>query len=1178
MSEETAEEKEKSVGRNDSPRRKSCTTDGFLVPSSELDHDFDLPVQEGDITGRIRVIEKSRTDVSLANGIEDTFSIDASSSSPKKPHPLRSPVNKYSSLIRAQVLSSVLDNQDKHLATKTARNFAKAPLKLKFSLSSKGTAWNLEDDDEAVSGCSMDGVPFGYTTGGLYYSTDEHLQTLHTLDNEEENTFPVEMEKKHSGMKGTKISKLARRLSQRREKGHLRNQGRSHSLEDLESPSGGASHQASNKSPRLQRTLSVNQRSSPRSRFSVQENRFSFNNREFKDKSKKKREANVDALVDAIVRKETDEIRNILESEDVDINDLNDDGFAPLDVAVMLGSFPIIKMLLLYGAHESTKLPRSYLSKHVNMLLKEAELRVDDLTTAVVHVSYTTSSEIKENERLFQEWLWRKHLLDQMKKGLSKMALPDKPSSVTISVASEDSLLVRFIEPLSEKVIVSKYKIQWSKSSDFKLLEGEYVLRDLRSLEYTICNLQKSVLYYIRVCCGNLKGFGSWLESTPSCAMPSTWHEVDDSKPRFQGRLNVIDDLFGRVWKSHEEFSPFRPMVPHRPRSNTFGNETGTENGVSPRTSRKSAMKKSLTKYTNLLFHSAPKFARHLKRGVYLASLLFTDDEKLLVTLDENIPIIEVDDNHPSTFLQDFCWLMKVACTWKDVKKLKQEIEKKSSSTSILFRCKLLQAADTLQGALGKQDLGRLHYKPVKDRNGSTVIVAVNYVIHSSSFRPRIMSLKWLSLSKLQKKTQLAPLQAGVQDELFSASEMLLSSVREKIQYFENSKKCLERGLYIGYLKLRTFVDAIHVVVEENYPNVLPHVKIRDNPNVSREEWQWLQTLDSMKEDIQEPSKTAHEFQVLVAEAAESLMEKLGVSKEASRLHRIYDREVVELDENVSFIIVFPPPEEVCSAPGQLDCLSNQKNYISLSVQTFEMVHMYTYQQEFICHYSRLSSVLDMDSVISQHSLREAFSPNEVQLAKARQEQLLDFQRELDETWQGMRWILDALHYARDRQIRGGIPLLEVFQYSGCHPDGQCCVFSSDLKGKVHCNGHSPSGGSPKEGVVQIHTAGETSLPPGATVTLHITPSTRAGEVVKMVVQQLHKKCQNRDKSARWHNLSDEKIKDLCLVAVIGGQEKCFRDDFKPLQFQNPWKRGRLYLRLRSEALAASSSGYFTSV
>lgn len=36
-----------------------------------------------------------------------------------------------------------------------------------------------------------------------------------------------------------------------------------------------------------------------------------------------------------------------------------------------------------------------------------------------------------------------------------------------------------------------------------------------------------------------------------------------------------------------------------------------------------------------------------------------------------------------------------------------------------------------IQGALGKQDLGRLHHKPVKDRNGSTLIVAVNYVIVS---------------------------------------------------------------------------------------------------------------------------------------------------------------------------------------------------------------------------------------------------------------------------------------------------------------------------------------------------------------------------------------------------------------------------------------------------------------
>ena len=38
------------------------------------------------------------------------------------------------------------------------------------------------------------------------------------------------------------------------------------------------------------------------------------------------------------------------------------------------------------------------------------------------------------------------------------------------------------------------------------------------------------------------------------------------------------------------------------------------------------------------------------------------------------------------------------------------------------------------------------------------------------------------------------------------------------------------------------------------------------------------------KEGIQEPSKTAHEFQALVAKAAESLMEKVGISKEVCYL------------------------------------------------------------------------------------------------------------------------------------------------------------------------------------------------------------------------------------------------------------------------------------------------------
>lgn len=43
--------------------------------------------------------------------------------------------------------------------------------------------------------------------------------------------------------------------------------------------------------------------------------------------------------------------------------------------------------------------------------------------------------------------------------------------------------------------------------------------------------------------------------------------------------------------------------------------------------------------------------------------------------------------------------------------------------------------------------------------------------------------------------------------------------------------------------------------------------------------------------------------------------------------------------------------------------------------------------------------------------------------AKQRLSQLHEFQGQVDNTWKGMRWIMDVLTYARDRQVSGGIPL-----------------------------------------------------------------------------------------------------------------------------------------------------------
>lgn len=101
----------------------------------------------------------------------------------------------------------------------------------------------------------------------------------------------------------------------------------------------------------------------------------------------------------------------------------------------------------------------------------------------------------------------------------------------------------------------------------------------------------------------------------------------------------------------------------------------------------------------------------------------------------------------------------------------------------------------------------------------------------------------------------------------------------------------------------------------------------------------------------------------------------------------------------------------------------------------------------------------------------------------------------------------------------------------------------------------------------QVFAAYETGLAAGTSLKLHVTPRTSAREVIDLVVKQLNMAAVLKGKSGPVYG--PEKLKDFCLVAVIGARERCLRDDFRPLQLQNPWRKGRLYVRLKHDVLAA---------
>ena len=111
------------------------------------------------------------------------------------------------------------------------------------------------------------------------------------------------------------------------------------------------------------------------------------------------------------------------------------------------------------------------------------------------------------------------------------------------------------------------------------------------------------------------------------------------------------------------------------------------------------------------LFQLYPRLAKTMKRsvesccffsrtsfcrGLYLVSVMLNGD-RILVTNEDVLPMVEVDENYGHNLLGDFQWFMKLTFVWDDLKTLRPDLERCSSATSFYLRMKLVQAAIELQ-------------------------------------------------------------------------------------------------------------------------------------------------------------------------------------------------------------------------------------------------------------------------------------------------------------------------------------------------------------------------------------------------------------------------------------------------------------------------------------------------
>lgn len=213
-----------------------------------------------------------------------------------------------------------------------------------------------------------------------------------------------------------------------------------------------------------------------------------------------------------------------------------------------------------------------------------------------------------------------------------------------------------------------------------------------------------------------------------------------------------------------------------------------------------------------------------------------------------------------------------------------------------------------------------------------------------------------------------------------------------------------------------------------------------------------------------------------------------------------------------------------------------------------------------------------------------------------------------------MRWIMDIITYARDKNVRGGIPIssivvssdanakdsvqsVKVTENNNLFPCTSVACNSNEISvGKdnqkmakfydpteeySNANGHvthkdANNAQGSLSGILRVYAAYETGLAKGTSVRLHVTSKTTAREVINLVVRQLNKAVISRTKSTPTY--LEDQYEDFCLVAVIGVRERILRDDYQPLKLQNPWTNGRLYVRLKNTLLAAIQQGHATTV
>ena len=176
--------------------------------------------------------------------------------------------------------------------------------------------------------------------------------------------------------------------------------------------------------------------------------------------------------------------------------------------------------------------------------------------------------------------------------------------------------------------------------------------------------------------------------------------------------------------------------------------------------------------------------------------------------------------------------------------------------------------------------------------------------------------MRWLPFAKLFRKKMAS-----------QAVDLLNKETLNIMNFFESCQIPLKRyngvyiviyefsGLYLCYMKLHSTMNSIRVVVPDNLPSMLPFVHVRDNPHVTKEEWEWVKVgprasnkyLYIQATDLNvefSPTRAQLDLHGQLSTAIQTLLHDLDIDCDLVPGHRLYHAQILEPSDNVSIILV----------------------------------------------------------------------------------------------------------------------------------------------------------------------------------------------------------------------------------------------------------------------------------